>query len=66
MPDSWKIGKDTIVLKYGGRVYLAKDVRLSKETFEKSYPKLPIFREIRKKYGLCEVFSSLQSRRLGV
>ncbi len=57
---------DAIVLKYSGRVYLAKDVRLSKENFEKSYPKLPTFREIRKKYGLYEVFSSLQSKRLGI
>ena len=27
---------DKIVLKYGGRIYLAKDVRVSKETFEKA------------------------------
>ena len=28
---------DKIVLKYGGRLYLAKDSRTSRETFEKGY-----------------------------
>ena len=57
---------DEIVLKYKGRIYLSKDVRVSKEVFEKGYPQINKFREIRKKYKLNEVFSSLQSKRVGI
>ena len=35
---------DEIVLKYGGRIYLAKDVRVKKEVFEKGYPHIEKFR----------------------
>jgi FAD/FMN-containing dehydrogenase len=57
---------DKIVLKYGGRIYLAKDVRVSKETFEKGYPMIDKFREFRKKHGMNIKFQSLQSRRVGI
>jgi decaprenylphospho-beta-D-ribofuranose 2-oxidase len=57
---------DEIVLKHKGRIYLSKDVRVSKEVFEKGYPQINKFREIRKKYKLNEVFSSLQSKRVGI
>ena len=57
---------DKIVLKHKGRIYLSKDVRVSKKVFEKGYPKINKFREIRKKYKLNEVFSSLQSKRVGI
>lgn len=57
---------DKIVVKYGGRIYLAKDVRVSKEVFEKGYPKINDFRELRKDYGMDEIFQSLQSKRLGI
>ena len=57
---------DEIVLKHNGRIYLSKDVRVSKEVFEKGYPQINKFREIRKKYKLNEVFSSLQSKRVGI
>ncbi len=57
---------DEIVLKYRGRVYLTKDVRVKKETFEKGYSGIEKFREFREKNGMVEKFSSLQSQRVGV
>ena len=57
---------DDIVLKYKGRIYLSKDVRVSKEVFEKGYPQINRFREIRKNYKLNEVLNSLQSKRVGI
>ena len=57
---------DTIVVKYKGRIYLSKDVRVSKATFEKGYPNIEKFREIRKKYNLKELLTSLQSKRVEI
>ena len=57
---------DEIVVKYGGRIYLTKDVRVSKETFEKGYSKIDTFRELRKKYNMSEKLNSLQSKRVGI
>jgi len=57
---------DEIVLKYGGRIYLTKDVRVSKETFEKGYPMIEKFREFRKANGMDIKFQSLQSKRVGI
>lgn len=57
---------DKIVLKYGGRIYLAKDSRVKREVFEAGYPKVEKFREIRKMYEMDKKFKSLQSQRLGL
>jgi len=57
---------DKIVLKYGGRIYLTKDVRVPKETFEHGYPMIDEFRKLRKDYGMDKKFNSLQSRRVGI
>ncbi len=57
---------DKIVLKYGGRIYLTKDVRVSKESFEKGYPNIEKFREYRKKMGFDKRFQSLQSKRVKI
>ena len=57
---------DKIVLQYGGRIYLAKDVRVSKDIFEQGYPQINKFRSLRKKYKMDEKFNSLQSLRLGL
>jgi len=57
---------DEIVLKYKGRIYLTKDVRVSKETFEQGYPHIESFRQFRKKNKMNEKFQSLQSRRVGI
>lgn len=57
---------DKIVTKYEGRIYLTKDVRVSKENFEISYPKVEEFRKFRKKHKMDVKFNSLQSKRLGI
>ena len=57
---------DKLVLKYNGRVYLAKDVRISKNNFEKNYPNIGKFRKIRKEYSMDKKFQSLQSKRIGI
>jgi len=57
---------DSIVVDFGGRVYLTKDSRMSEETFKKCYPQWLEFLNIRKKYAADQVFNSLQSRRLGL
>jgi FAD/FMN-containing dehydrogenase len=57
---------DEIVLKYSGRLYLSKDSRVNKETFEKGYPFIEKFREFRKKYDMHNKFQSLQSKRVDI
>lgn len=57
---------DRIVTDHGGRLYLAKDVRMSGDMFRKGYPKWERFAEVREKYGLKDKFNSLQSKRIGV
>ena len=57
---------DQIVINHKGRIYLSKDVRVSKETFEKGYPQINKFREVRRKYKFNEVLTSLQSQRVGI
>ena len=57
---------DEIVIKYQGRIYLAKDVRVSKETFEKGYPQIETFRQYRKENKMDSKFQSLQSKRVGI
>ena len=57
---------DRIVLDYGGRVYLTKDVRMSAETLRHGYPGWQNLARVRQArwrgYGLA----SLQSQRLGL
>lgn len=57
---------DKVVVKYGGRIYLTKDVRVSRSVFEQGYPDIEKFRALRKEYGMSEVFNSLQSLRLHI
>mgnify|MGYP002142349426 CR=1 FL=1 len=57
---------DSMVLDYGGRLYLAKDARMSEHTFKSSYPEWHRFEEVRERYGAIGKFSSLQSKRLGL
>lgn len=57
---------DDIVLEYGGRLYLTKDVRMSEAMFKHSYPRYEAFSRIRKKHGAEPCFHSLQSRRLKI
>lgn len=57
---------DRIVLDYGGRLYLTKDVRMSEATFKQSYPNWEQFQAVRHQYGADQHFHSLQSKRLGL
>ncbi len=57
---------DEIVIKHHGRIYLAKDARVSKEVFEKGYPDIDKFRKLRSSMGMNKKFNSLQSQRLGL
>ena len=57
---------DALVLKYSGRVYLAKDVRLSRAVFDAGYAKADDFRALRQAHGMCDTFYSLQSKRLEI
>lgn len=57
---------DELVLESGGRVYLAKDAHLDRQTFQMYYPRGEEFLTVRKKYGVSQKFSSSQSRRLGL
>jgi decaprenylphospho-beta-D-ribofuranose 2-oxidase len=57
---------DKKIINNGGRIYLAKDALMSKETFRACYPKWNLFEEVRSKYKAIGKFSSLQSIRLGL
>jgi len=57
---------DEIVVKHKGRIYLTKDVRVNKETFEKGYPHIETFRQYRKENKMDIKFQSLQSKRVGI
>jgi len=57
---------DKIVLKYKGRIYLAKDVRVRKEVFEQGYPQIDKFRSLRRRYKMNNKFNSLQSQRVEI
>lgn len=55
---------DAMVLKRGGRVYLAKDARMSPETFRAMYPNLPKWQAAKAVADPGNRFSSSLSRRL--
>ena len=57
---------DRMVVSAGGRIYLAKDARQSRETFEAGYPALPAFRSLRRAVGAEERIVSRLSARLGI
>jgi FAD/FMN-containing dehydrogenase len=57
---------DEIVVKYKGRIYLTKDARVSKNTFEKGYPHIETFRKYRKDNKMHKKFQSYQSERVGI
>ena len=57
---------DAMVLKRGGRVYLAKDARMSPETFRAMYPNLATWQAAKALADPDNRFSSSLSRRLGM
>ncbi len=57
---------DLLVASAGGRVYLAKDARMSPERLAAMYPELPRFLEVRARVDPHERLRSDLSRRLGL
>jgi decaprenylphospho-beta-D-ribofuranose 2-oxidase len=57
---------DQLVMEYGGRLYLAKDARMSQAMFRATYPQWQEFAELRSRYGADRLIHSLQSKRLGL
>ncbi|MDD8018062.1 MAG: FAD-binding oxidoreductase [Bacteroidota bacterium] len=57
---------DEVVLEFGGRLYLAKDARMSASMFKKSYSAIEEFLRVKKKFDPQNKFQSLQSRRIGL
>jgi decaprenylphospho-beta-D-ribofuranose 2-oxidase len=57
---------DRIVVAAGGRLYLAKDARQSRQTFEAGYPALGRFNDLRSAIGAPGHMASHLSSRLGI
>jgi len=57
---------DRLVVRHGGRVYLAKDSRVPALVLEEMYPRLPEFRKFRGELDPAGVLASDLSRRLGL
>jgi FAD/FMN-containing dehydrogenase len=57
---------DHIVLQHGGRVYLAKDARISAESFRTMYPGYAEWLKIKKSIDPANRFSSSLARRLRI
>jgi FAD/FMN-containing dehydrogenase len=57
---------DDILLKHGGRLYLAKDAMMTPEVFAAMYPRLREFQEVKAKVDPYNRFASSQARRLGI
>lgn len=57
---------DVMVAEAGGRLYLAKDSRQSPAMFERTYPRLSEWREVRSTLDPHDVFTSDLGRRLGL
>ena len=55
---------DQLALRYGGRVYLAKDATLSAETFAAMYPQLERFRALKRQLDPKGVLASSLARRV--
>jgi FAD/FMN-containing dehydrogenase len=56
---------DQIVLDFGGRLYLSKDVRMNQVTFRRGYPRWENFANLRERHSMRK-FKSLQSERIGL
>ena len=57
---------DDIVMKYGGRIYLAKDSRMKLEVFRAGYPRIEEFCEVKERFDPDGRFDSDMARRIGL
>ena len=57
-------GSDRRVLQFGGRLYTAKDSRVSAENFHAMYPRIDEWIAVRRKVDPSGVFASDMARRL--
>ena len=57
---------DMELIRRGGRVYLTKDSRLSKENFKKMYPQYKEWLEVKNKFDQDNFWQSEQGKRLGL
>jgi decaprenylphospho-beta-D-ribofuranose 2-oxidase len=57
---------DQILLKYGGRLYLAKDSLTTAECFRQMYPRLREFQAVKSTVDPNGRFNSSQARRVGI
>lgn len=57
---------DILVHEFGGRLYLSKDVRMPKETFDQGYVHRKKFQMLKKKFDKRNKFQSFQSKRIGL
>jgi decaprenylphospho-beta-D-ribofuranose 2-oxidase len=57
---------DQILLKHGGRLYMAKDSLTTATCFREMYPRLKEFRAIKESVDPQHRFNSSQARRLGI
>jgi decaprenylphospho-beta-D-ribofuranose 2-oxidase len=57
---------DKVVVAAGGRLYLAKDARQSRATFEAGYPELSRFREVRRTVDPQGKIKSRLAERIGI
>lgn len=57
---------DQIVLEYGGRLYLTKDVRMNRQMFMQSYPNVEQFINNVRRVNRQAKFRSFQSDRVGI
>lgn len=55
---------DEVVMKHGGRIYLAKDARMKNEMMQKGYSKLKEFQAIVKRLNPYSKFTSAQCERI--
>jgi decaprenylphospho-beta-D-ribofuranose 2-oxidase len=57
---------DEVVAEVGGRVYLAKDVRLGRSVFQAMYPSVPVWQATRGRVDPEQILRSDLGRRLGL